>query len=471
MKREKKYDCIIIGAGLSGLAAGIRLAHFGKSVCIVESHSRVGGLNSYYRRKGMRIDSGLHAMTNFVLRGSHKSSPLLRLLRQLRVDYDELALREQKRSLISFPGTGLVFSNDFEELISSIRENFPEELDGFLKLDSMLSGFNSFDLDAGFSSAREQIRAFIRDPLLEDMLLCPLMYYGSAVENDMDFAQFSIMYRSIFREGFCRPAGGIKTLIDVLLSRYNEAGGEIRTSAGVRQIESKDGLATGLILEDSSRLETVSVLSSAGRVETLDLCGIGAEAAAEHHGIRKGQLAFTEILYLLERPPSESGYDYTIQFYCKKKKFKYERPRSWTDPSSGVICAPSNFRYKDGDETVLPLIRVTNQADYSRWRKAGAEEYSSMKQRILDESAGTVLERCGVSIPETAFSDCFTPRTVEKYTGHLNGAVYGSPDKIKDGTTHLDNLFLCGTDQGFMGITGAMLSGISMANLHILKGN
>jgi hypothetical protein len=31
------------------------------------------------------------------------------------------------------------------------------------------------------------------------------------------------------------------------------------------------------------------------------------------------------------------------------------------------------------------------------------------------------------------------------------------------------NLYLCGTDQGFLGIVGAMLSGISMANYHILQ--
>ena len=51
---------------------------------------------------------------------------------------------------------------------------------------------------------------------------------------------------------------------------------------------------------------------------------------------------------------------------------------------------------------------------------------------------------------------------------HLNGAVYGSPEKIKDGRMPVKNLFICGTDQGFLGIIGATLSGISMANLHVL---
>ena len=33
------YDTIIIGAGMSGLAAGIRLAYYEKRVCILERHT------------------------------------------------------------------------------------------------------------------------------------------------------------------------------------------------------------------------------------------------------------------------------------------------------------------------------------------------------------------------------------------------------------------------------------------------
>ena len=63
----------------------------------------------------------------------------------------------------------------------------------------------------------------------------------------------------------------------------------------------------------------------------------------------------------------------------------------------------------------------------------------------------------------------FTPRTIRRYTGHANGAIYGSPEKRRDGTTGLENLFLCGTDQGFLGIVGSLLSGVSIANAHLLR--
>ena len=118
------YDTIIIGAGMSGLAAGIRLAHFGQRVCILERHSAIGGLNSFYRQRGRTYDVGLHAVTNYAPKGT-RSGPLARLLRQLRITWEEWALAPQLGSAIMFPGATLRFSNDFELLESDVRRLFP----------------------------------------------------------------------------------------------------------------------------------------------------------------------------------------------------------------------------------------------------------------------------------------------------------------------------------------------------------
>ena len=75
------FDAVIIGAGMSGLAAGIRLAYFGRRVCILEKHYAFGGLNSYYKLDGREYDVGLHAVTNYVPPGI-RSTPLPKLLRQ-----------------------------------------------------------------------------------------------------------------------------------------------------------------------------------------------------------------------------------------------------------------------------------------------------------------------------------------------------------------------------------------------------
>src|SRR5207247_10340991 len=100
---------------------------------------------------------------------------------------------------------------------------------------------------------------------------------------------------------------------------------------------------------------------------------------------------------------------------------------------------------------------------YQAMKRAWFPRVQAAARRFLPAVDDAVLVR------STVTTDMFTPRTITKYTGHFNGAIYGAPQKIRDGRTAYSNLYLCGTDQGFLGIVGAMLSGISMANYHILQ--
>ena len=92
-----------------------------------------------------------------------------------------------------------------------------------------------------------------------------------------------------------------------------------------------------------------------------------------------------------------------------------------------------------------------------------------MKKEWLVRSKARLAEIIGNYSENVVYEDSFTPLTIERYTDKSQGAVYGSPIKIKDGVTPLDNLFIAGTDQGYLGIVGAMLSGATMVNNHILE--
>jgi len=80
---------LIIGGGLSGLAAALRFARFIPDVLLLEQHSRIGGLNSYYYRNKRLFETGLHAITNYA-EAKDKKAPLNRLLRQLKIKRKEL---------------------------------------------------------------------------------------------------------------------------------------------------------------------------------------------------------------------------------------------------------------------------------------------------------------------------------------------------------------------------------------------
>jgi phytoene dehydrogenase-like protein len=112
------------------------------------------------------------------------------------------------------------------------------------------------------------------------------------------------------------------------------------------------------------------------------------------------------------------------------------------------------------------MARVTFMANYQQWKKLSAEAYKDKKQEVASSALALVQKLMPDWKSQLLFTDVFSPTTIERYTWHLGGTVYGSTDKTRDGRTEIKNLFIIGTDQGFLGIVGAMLSGISMANLH-----
>ena len=472
---DSRYDVAIIGAGMSGLAAGIRLAHFGKKVCIFERHNAPGGLNSFYSFAGRKYDVGLHAMTNYVPPGV-KGTPLGKLLRQLRIDRAEFALCPQKQSRIAFGPRGetsLRFTNDFAVLEAEIAAKFPAQIDGWRSLVHAVRACDDVSLDAQPVSAREIVGRHLSDPLLTDMIFCPLMYYGSAQERDMEFGQFVIMFKALFLEGFARPLEGVRLILRVLLEKYRAAGGERRMKCGVAKIVEQEGRAARLILDNGDEITAAQVISSVGFAETMRLCEPAHVAAAEQN---TGALSFIETITVLHRQPAELGWsDDTIVFFNDSPRFDYSRPTDQVDLRSGVICLPNNFDYA-GAELPEGFFRVTCLADYNRWANLPEEQYQADKQRwfaAATRSARRFLPPVdnATLTAATITTDMFTPRTIRKFTGHLNGAIYGAPHKIRNGRTHLQNLYLCGTDQGFLGIVGAMLSGISMANYHVLQGS
>jgi phytoene dehydrogenase-like protein len=458
---DDAYDTIIIGAGMSGLAAGIRLAHYDQRVCILERHYTIGGLNSFYRLNGRNYDVGLHAMTNFTQAGT-KKGPLARLLKQLRFRWDDFQLAPQVGSAIAFPGVNLNFSNDIQLLRAEIADRFPDQIDRFDKLLQQLLDYDDLKQEDFEVSTRGVLNEIFSDPLLIEMLLCPLMWYGNAREHDMDYGQFCIMFRSIFLEGFARPFRGVRLILKNLVRRFRELGGKLM----LRIVVDGDH-AVGVCLENGRQLTAKRILSSAGAVETMRLCSDQSVVEVE----RAGQMTFIESISVLDCQPAEVGFDKTIVFFNDSPTFHWEKPTSdFCDVRTGVLCSPNNYLYSPEEGALeAGFIRQTTIADFDRWQGLDEAQYQRQKLKWYDLATASAIRFVPDFRRHVIDTDIFTPKTIRRFTSHDNGAVYGATAKRLDGTTHLKNLFLCGTDQGFVGIVGAIVSGISMANQHCLR--
>jgi phytoene dehydrogenase-like protein len=478
------YDTVIIGAGLSGLAAGIRLAYYEKRVCILERHTTIGGLNSFYRLRGRNHDVGLHAVTNYASPGT-KTGPLSKILKQLRLRWDDFNLAPQLGSRVVFPGKTLRFKNDFAAFEADVAEQFPRQIDGFRRLSRRIDEHDELNLQRQELSARAVLEEHLSDPMLIDMLFCPLMFYGSPTPHDMDFNQFVIMFKSIYREGFARPPGGVRPLFKTLVRRFRSLGGELRLRSGVKRLLNDGRRVTGVELDSGETLHAENVLSSAGSVETMRLVGQAFQPdravpvsprAKEQPGqagkpdLRPGQISFVETIFSLDCQPRELGHLDTIIFYNDAERFHYDCPDDPCDVTSGIICSPNNFHYPSDVEPEEGRIRITALASPAFWMNRPSEaDYVAAKEHWCGRIVASALRHIPDFRPHVVDTDVFTPRTIQHFTGHLNGAVYGAPKKHVDGRTPLENLYLCGTDQGFLGIIGSMLSGISMANAYLLR--
>lgn len=456
------YSLIIIGGGLSGLAAGIRFARFGGSVLILEKHAIAGGLNSYYFRKGFLLETGLHAMTNFADPGD-KRAPLNRLFRQLKLSRHDFITHEQFSSLIHFPGDNtLRFSNDFPLLLDEIATRFPGQIDGFNRLLALVNGYNPFTPDKWIST-RAMLGRFLHDPLLTDMILLPLMVYGNSEEHDMDFSQFVIMFRSIYQEGFFRPDGTMKDFLALLVDQLTAYGGEIRYNSPVESIGLTDQQASHVKLANGETITCDAIISTVGAPGTFAMLSLPRQE--EKYA---GRMTFVESIYILPRQAKkEVKSDHTIIFYCLSDQLPYCQPVKPVDTSWGVICFPENFQGMPLSDNFQ--IRITHAANYDLWKKAAPLEYKAMKQEWGAHSREITAKIIGNYQQNIVYEDSFTPVTIERFTAKARGAVYGSPVKVKDGRTPCRNVFIAGTDQGFLGIVGSMLSGVTIVNQHLLK--
>jgi phytoene dehydrogenase-like protein len=471
------YDTIIIGAGMSGLAAGIRLAMYDQRVCVLEKHTTIGGLNSFYRLRRRDYDVGLHALTNITPKGA-KKGPLARLLRQLRFSWDDFQISPQIGSQVAFPGRTLAFDNDPGLLAAEVAREFPAQADNWRRFVGAIAEYDDLTDEHQQLSARGVVSSYLTDPVLVEMLFCPLMFYGSAREHDMDWGQFSIMFRSIFLEGLGRPHAGVRLILKNLVKKFRALGGELKLRAGVDCLHVEAGRVTGVVLESGEVLEGKRVLSSAGWVETMRLCDDGQPVEVAGSPQRSaGRLSFCETISTLDVDPKRMGYDRTITFFNDHDRFDWTVPSVPCDLRSGVICSPNNFAYAGAtEEGALDdgrggrgTMRVTVLANFDHWHSLDGDAYQLAKHRWYDRIVESAVRFTPDYRGRVIDTDMFTPKTIVRFTGHDNGAIYGAPQKQLDGTTHLENLFVCGTDQGFVGIVGSIVSGIGMANLHCLK--
>ena len=108
--------------------------------------------------------------------------------------------------------------------------------------------------------------------------------------------------------------------------------------------------------------------------------------------------------------------------------------------------------------------------NYDRWFALDESAYRQEKRRWYERMVASAVRFVPDFRRGVVETDMFTPITIRRFTGHDKGAIFGARKNATTAPRTCRNLFVCGNDQGLVGIIGTILSGISIANRYLLQG-
>jgi len=244
-----KYDVIIVGAGISGLAAATYLKQEGLKIKVIEADKRVGGRMKTDVIEGYQLDQGFQVL----LTAYPECQKLL--------DYDQLELRN------FYPGAKVFYQNEFHQIsdpfkkpIASIRK-FSNPLTNFadkLKVVALRNRTRRLPVDKLFEQEEKPTIDLLNEWNFSTEIINGFFKpYLGGIFLEPDLLTSNRMFYFIFKmfgKGYAAlPKNGMGAIPEQLASKLNKE--ELVLDTKVKQIEN------GRVLLDSGEeLSTAVVL-------------------------------------------------------------------------------------------------------------------------------------------------------------------------------------------------------------------
>ncbi|WP_254784679.1 MULTISPECIES: phytoene desaturase family protein [unclassified Curtobacterium] len=417
---------VVIGGGISGLAAAALLARDGFAVTVLEQRTQLGGRAGSWERDGFRFDTGpsWYLMPEvfdhfFRLLGTSADAELdlVELDPGYRVyteGHDEpIDLRSDREANIALfesvePGAGA----RIRKYLASAEDTYAMAIRRFL--------YTTFQ-DLTKLAAPDVLR---RLPKLARLLLQPLSSRAASAVKDRRLWQilgypavflgtspyaapsmYHLMSHLDLADGVLYPKGGITEVIGAVERVARAEGARVIAGAKVERIVVEDGVATGVVHRDRDGVQHTApadLVVSAADLQHTEMQLLDREHrthGAEHWKTRDpGPSAV--LVYLGIDGPTPGLLHHTLVFTEDwKANFGaiFGKDRHVPDPASIYVCAPS-----ETDPSVAPrgssnlFILVPLPADLSIG-KGGVDGAGDFEvERIADRAIDLVAERAGV---------------------------------------------------------------------------
>ena len=450
------YDIVVIGSGLAGLTSANTLARAGYSVLLLEHHYQLGGMATWFNRRGGHIfDISLHGFPFGMKKSCRKYwTP-------------EIAERIVQLDGIRFenPQFSLQTSFDREDFTSILIEKFGVAAETVAEFFDTARGMNFYD-DQEMTTGELFERFFPgRDDVVR-MLMEPITYANGSTLEDPALT-YGIVFSNFMSKGVFTFQGGTDALVRAMKEEMIANGVDVRIRCLVEKIEVTPGRKVAAVVVNGRRITCQAVVSNANIKQTvLELVGADAfdnEFADEARAVRLNNSSCQ--VYIAMKPGAGFEPCGDLLFHSEHRGFDIEAMLS-RDISSRTF----SFYYprtRPGSDRHL-VVSSTN-ANYSDWADLSEEDYEASKQDLC-ETTLDCLEQYVPNVRElTDHIEASTPRTFQHYTRHPLGASFGTKFeglKISQGLpSQVEGLFHAGSVGIIMsGWLGAVNYGVIVAN-------
>jgi phytoene desaturase len=431
---------IVVGGGLGGLAAAIRLALQGRAVTLIEKNDRLGGKLNLVAEQGYTFDTGPSLLTMPWVIADLFTAAGRRMEEYLTLDQVEPTCRY-------YWPDGAVFNawQRLPQLIQEIERISPADVPGFFRFlahsariyDAVADTFllrpfdglrdvltpqllrNGPSIDA-LRSVDAAVRSFFRSPYLRQVFNRYATYNGSSPYRSP--ATFNVIAYIEFAEGGWYVRGGMYELSRALERLARELGVTIRTSAPVAEILLDGAAATGVRLADGACLPAAQVVVNADpRYAYTHLLPSQARTAARLRRLEPSCSGF--VLFLgVDRIYEQLGH-HTIFFggdYPREFAAIFDKGVPAADPTVYVAatCLSDPQHAPPGHMNLFVLVNAPATNNRVNW----AREESAYRDLVIAK-----LERMGLRDlrRHITYEQIWSPDAIERRYNAAGGAIYG----------------------------------------------
>jgi phytoene dehydrogenase-like protein len=449
-----EYDVVVIGSGLGGLTSANRLARADHKVLLLEHHHQIGGLATWFKRRGHIFDISLHGFPYGMVKTCRKywNRAIMDSIVQL------------KNIRFENPQFSITTTFDRQDFTRILNEKFKIDLQVIEDFFTAVAGMNFYD-DRSMTTRELFEKFFPGRSDVHRLLMEPITYANGSTLDDPAIT-YGIVFSNFMNKGVFTFTGGTDKLIGMMVEEAENNGVTFCTGVKVDKVLIENGRVCG-VLAVGRTIAARAVVSNGGILNTInelagrdafpdeflrecDTVKVNNSSCQVYMGIKEGETIddIGDLIFTSEAEDFSS--QEMLDMETRSRTFSLYYPKTRPDHERYTIVASMNANYDD-------------------WANLEPAVYEEAKEKMIERTL-TALEKYIPGVREKCdWLEAATPKTFHRYTLHTKGSSFGTKfeglDISRSIFKALPGLFHVGSVGIIMsGWLGAINYGVIVAN-------